>query len=598
MAQHSGYSILGLIMATNKSMVLPFCKKIVQPFRWQIISMLLICVVWAANVSVRPYFIKKIIDKSSSFPQNEGNIWYLLLPILGYLSMVLLMGASCRLYEIIDLKTFPKLKRAVMNSLMHSMMHNSFLFYQKNLTGSLVNKVNNVVDGIPEIIEMFISRFFVQILSLIIAAYTLWQVAPKFSLIMVVWSTIFISVSIITSKKASNLSKHTSEVRSTISGKIADITANMSSVRLFTACSHENYLLNENLNKSVNVEQKFKWFFFKIGFFQCLSFFVLEIICLYLLLIERRSGLVTTGDFALILTMNFSITGLIFSVFKDFTKFFRILGQTTQGLSIIKSKPEVFDIPSAKELTVEEGVISFEKVCFNHQGMETLFSNKSIVINARQKVGIVGYSGSGKTTFVNLILRLFEIQSGNIIIDGQKISDITQESLWKAIAVYPQDLFLFHRSLMENIRYGNLQASDEEVIKAAKLAFAHEFITSFPQQYETLVGERGVKLSTGQRQRIAIARAILKNAPILILDEATSSLDSVTESCIQKSLWKLMENKTAIVIAHRLSTLLHMDRILVFEKGKILEDGTHHELINNNGLYKTMWDAQKEGFLP
>jgi ATP-binding cassette subfamily B protein len=213
-------------------------------------------------------------------------------------------------------------------------------------------------------------------------------------------------------------------------------------------------------------------------------------------------------------------------------------------------------------------------------------------------VGLVGYSGSGKTTFVNLILRMYNISEGNIFIDDQNIANVTQESLRSNIGIIPQEASLFHRTLMENIRYGRLDASDVEVIEAAKKAHAHEFIERLPEQYESLVGERGVKLSGGQRQRIAIARAILKNASILILDEATSQLDSVTESYIQESLWNLMQDKTTIVIAHRLSTLLHMDRILVFDKGKIIQDGKHSELLTDKGLYKTLWDAQIGGFLP
>ena len=211
---------------------------------------------------------------------------------------------------------------------------------------------------------------------------------------------------------------------------------------------------------------------------------------------------------------------------------------------------------------------------------------------------MVGYSGSGKSTFVNLILRLFEVTDGQILIDGQNIRDVTQDSLRSQIALIPQDPSLFHRTLMDNIRYGKIEATDNEVIEASKQAHAHEFIVKLPEGYDSLVGERGVKLSGGQRQRIAIARAILKNAPILILDEATSQLDSVTEIEIQQSLWELMQNKTSIVIAHRLSTLLHMDRILVFNQGRIVEDGTHAELLVAGGLYKTLWDAQVGGFLP
>lgn len=584
--------------AINISSTFSFCKKVLQPFKWYLITMLVISSIWAANTSIRPYLIKIIVNRSLFFSQETENIFPLLIAIILYLTMSLLMEITYRLYDIFKLKVFPKLKKNIVNNLIDSIMKHSFSFYQNNFVGSLVNKINNAVDGIPEIVEIIISRFFVQALSLIIAAYTLWQVAPKFSFVMMTWSTIFISISITMSKKASFLSDQASEVRSTISGKIADTITNITTVHFFTASSYEDKLLNNSLNKGVIKEQNLYWFFFKIWIFQGLSFFILEVVCLYLLLVDRKLGLVTPGDFALILTLNITITELIWNVFKNFTTFSRLLGQTIQGLRTITMPPEISDAPNAKKLLIRKGSIIFEKVCFKYQKMESLFSNKSIIINGGQKVGLVGYSGSGKSTFVNLILRLFEIQSGCISIDGQNITDVTRDSLWKSIAVIPQNPTLFHRSLMENIRYGLLQATDEKVIEAAKKAFAHDFITSLSKQYDTFVGEGGIKLSAGQRQRIAIARAVLKDAPILILDEATNSLDSITETQIQKSLWKLMQGKTTIVIAHKLSTILHMDRLLVFEQGKIVEDGSHQELINKSGLYKTMWHTQSKGFLP
>ncbi len=283
------------------------------------------------------------------------------------------------------------------------------------------------------------------------------------------------------------------------------------------------------------------------------------------------------------------------------------IGKCNQSLWTLFVPQDIKDMENASDLVITNGQITFMHVKFHYKGVNPLFQNKSITIEAGQKVGLVGYSGSGKSTFVNLILRLYDVTDGHIFIDGQDIRECTQDSLRSNIAIIPQEPSLFHRTLMENIRYGRIDATDEEVIESAKKAHAHEFISKLPQGYGSLVGERGVKLSGGQRQRIAIARAILKNAPILILDEATSQLDSVTESYIQESLWELMNSpdkasgkgrKTTIVIAHRLSTLLHMDRILVFDQGKIVEDGTHTELLARGGMYKTLWNAQVGGFLP
>jgi ATP-binding cassette subfamily B protein len=308
-------------------------------------------------------------------------------------------------------------------------------------------------------------------------------------------------------------------------------------------------------------------------------------------------NLVTVGDFVLIFGLAMETGHTMWFTMSEVDEFNKAVGRCKQSLFAIMTPLEIQDKPDAKLLECSKGQITFRKVKFYYKGTEPLFQNKSIDIKSGQKVGLVGYSGGGKTTFANLILRLYDVSDGAILIDGQDIRDVSQDSLHESIAMIPQDPSLFHRSLMDNIRYGRIDATDAEVIEAAKKAHAHEFITKVPQGYDSLVGERGVKLSGGQRQRIAIARAILKNAPILILDEATSQLDSVTEALIQESLWELMQDKTTIIIAHRLSTLLHMDRVLVFDQGKIVEDGTHGNLLMKNKVYKKLWDAQVGGFL-
>lgn len=248
-----------------------------------------------------------------------------------------------------------------------------------------------------------------------------------------------------------------------------------------------------------------------------------------------------------------------------------------------------------------KGDIQFNDVDFRYSGEgsdeNSFLSDFDFYIKGNQKIGLVGPSGGGKTTITKLLLRFIDLQAGSITIDGQDISKVTQSSLRKAIAYVPQEPLLFHRTLFENIAYGDEKATKKDVIRVAKLAHADEFISKSPQGYQTLVGERGVKLSGGQRQRIAIARAILKNSPILVLDEATSSLDSESEKYIQEGLWELMKNKTALVIAHRLSTIKHLDRIIVLDHGKIVQDGTHNELIRKDGIYAKLWSHQSGEFL-
>ena len=383
-----------------------------------------------------------------------------------------------------------------------------------------------------------------------------------------------------------------------ISGQLVDSIANASNIRIFASKVYEILRFDKAL---LTTKQKFQTkeiFLLKLLWLQGILIATMLGFMLYFLNQLYNDRLVSVGDFALIIGLSMEVAHISWYTMSVVDEYNQIVGKCKQSLSYLLIHQEITDKKDAKDLLITDGNISFSNVLFYYKDTPPLFQNKSITIKAGEKVGLVGYSGSGKSTFANLILRLYDVSHGAILIDDQDIRDITQNSLRKAISMIPQDPSLFHRSLMENISYGCENKTEEQIIAAAKAAHAHEFISKLPQGYLSLVGERGLKLSGGQRQRIAIARAFIKNAPILILDEATSQLDSITENLIQDSLLKLMENKTTLVIAHRLSTLLHMDRILVFDQGKIMEDGTHAELLKLAGLYKTLWDAQVGGFLP
>jgi ATP-binding cassette subfamily B protein len=302
----------------------------------------------------------------------------------------------------------------------------------------------------------------------------------------------------------------------------------------------------------------------------------------------------------LILIVNYSMTvmGELWDVNNIFRTINRVFGDAYEMTMILVTTNNVVDVSNAKKLSVKKGELEFDNVRFkHHDAKEAIFDNFNLDIKPGERIGLVGVSGSGKTTLTKLLLRFADVQAGEIRIDGQDISKVQQVSLRESIAYVPQETSLFHRSIADNIAYAHPNATRAEIIRAAKLANAHEFIKDLPDGYETLVCERGIKLSGGQRQRVAIARAILKDAPILVLDEATSALDSESEALIQDALIKLMKGRTSIVVAHRLSTIASLDRIVVLENGKIIEQGSHAELIKKGGAYNKLWSRQSGAFL-
>ncbi|MFC1787975.1 ABC transporter ATP-binding protein, partial [Patescibacteria group bacterium] len=308
-------------------------------------------------------------------------------------------------------------------------------------------------------------------------------------------------------------------------------------------------------------------------------------------------GLLTIGDFAMFQGYLVMIFGRFWFLGRIIRFTYEALADATEMVEILETPHEIIDSRSAKPLVVKKGQIEFKDVVFSYNKTRKVLDKFTITIKAGEKVALVGPSGAGKSTIVKLLFRFHDLNQGKILIDDQKISQVTQDSLRSQITMVPQDPVLFHRTLMENIRYGQREATDQEVFDAAKKARCHQFISDLSEQYETYVGERGIKLSGGERQRVAIARAILANRPIMVLDEATSSLDSESESLIQDALKELMKDKTVIVIAHRLSTILEMDRIIVVDQGQVVDQGTHQELLKKPGIYQTLWEIQAGGFI-
>jgi ATP-binding cassette subfamily B protein len=417
-------------------------------------------------------------------------------------------------------------------------------------------------------------------------------------IIILVWTTVFLIINWFLAQYKLKYDILYSEADSKASGFLADTITNNVNVKLFNGFERELDDFNR-LTEKVKKLRKIKWYLEST--FEAIQGFlmiVLEIGMFYVAVILWRKGIITVGDFVLIQAYVLNIFNQVWGFGRTVRFIYESLADAEEMTVTLNTPHEIEDIKNAKQLKVTEGVVAFENVSFYYHETRKIFENLNFNIERNQKIALVGPSGSGKSTIIKLLLRMHDISAGKISVDGQNISKVTQDSLWKNISLVPQDPILFHRSLLENIRYGKPEATEEEVRQAARLAHCDEFISAFPEKYETHVGERGVKLSGGERQRVAIARAILRNAPILVLDEATSSLDSESESLIQDALNNLMKNKTVIVIAHRLSTIMKMDRIIVLESGKIVEEGTHEELVKKpKGLYKKLWKFQAGGFI-
>lgn len=578
--------------------VFRFILELVESFKLNIGVMIFTAVLMALDVSLRPYLVKVILNKTAEVSGNEV-YGAMIIPVLVYFSLSLFMSLASRIYNYFtEIQMVPKLREHITMRIVDHLLGHDLTYFHNHFSGTLANKISDLVGYVPGMIQLIIDRFFFNFLMLIIAIFALWSVSFKYALAMLIWVTLFVLLALFSSKYLSKQANKWSAIGSSITGKIVDLFSNFLSVKLFSNKNLEKSSLNKAIKYAIQTESKLQWMFLTMWLIYDFSFLILLGTSLYFLMVDSASGVVTIGDFALILGINMSVSTYLKELAQNFSQFSMLLGKITQALQLTNTPHRIVDGRDAKSISIKNGEIQFDKVTFNYPGSELLFKDKSLIIQAGKKVGLVGYSGCGKTTFVNLILRLHEVSSGQILIDGIPVNNITQDSLRRSIAMIPQDLTLFHRSLLENIRYGRSEASDEEVVEAAKKAFAHDFIEQLPQGYNTIVGERGLKLSGGQRQRIAIARALLKDAPILILDEATSQLDSTTEAQIQQSLYNLMDKKTAIVIAHRLSTLSFLDRILVFEKGKIVEDGTHEELLKKSGYYNHLWSLQIRGFLP
>jgi len=570
----------------------------IRRMKWLFFGMIFFAV--ASNIfsTIVPIFMKKIVDIIS----GSGGRAEMFKPVIGVLFIAAGIEAGrwlcSRLATIFDITFLSRMLSEINNASFRRLHLNSFSFFSNNFSGSLVKKVNYFTRAFENLADNFLWGLIPIATSMAVIVSVLFLRDKTMGLGALGWLVVFFTLNLFFSRWKYKYDIMANEAVSRTTGFLADTITNSSCLKLYNGYQREVKSFAD-LNEEVRRKNVFTWGMEEL--FNAISSFlmiILEVGLLWFALKLWRDGIFTPGDFVLVQTYVIIIIGQSWQFGRIVRTFYRSFSDAEEMTVLLQTTPEILDKPGAKNLKVSEGKIEFRQVLFCYHETRKILEDFNLTIKPGEKIALIGPSGAGKTTVIKLLLRNFDLTGGHILIDGQDIAGVTQESLWQNISLVPQDPVLFHRTLKENIRYGRPEASDEEVVEASKMAHCHEFISGLSEAYDTFVGERGIKLSGGERQRVAIARAILRNAPILVLDEATSSLDSESERLIQDALEKLMRDKTVIVIAHRLSTIRKMDRIIFIDEGQIKEEGTHAELEKKEaGLYRHLWEMQAGGFM-
>ena len=576
-------------------LVLKYFWQVIRRYKVSFFSVVILTIIASALDVYIPLQYLKLWDVLST---NDFTFVSAAKSIIIFILILNLLGWVIRRTSGFCLAYFEsKVKAGLREQAFSYMIGHSHSFFANNFSGSLTQKIAKYANAFEKLTDKMAADALpltIRSIGTVIAIYTLF---PKYAYILGTFCIVFLITAFIYTRYKLKYDVYASIADSKTTGVLADAIGNHSSIQFFTGHKYEKKYAGDVIEE----QQKatiFNWYLWEgLTVIQSFYLVITGFIIFWVAIGDWQISLITLPVMILLQTYFVRLGDNLWSFASIVRNYYDSFANAQEMALIFDTPYEIAD--EAKEVAKNiKGEVAFNNVTYVYKNNNSkVLDNFSLTIPAGQKMAIVGSSGAGKTTFVRLLMRLFNLTDGQITIDGVDISKISQENLREQIAFVPQDPVLFHRTLMENIRYGRRDATDEEVLNAAHLAHCDDFIEQLPLKYETYVGERGIKLSGGERQRVAIAQAILKNAPILILDEATSSLDSHSEALIQDALVKLIKGKTTIVIAHRLSTIRQMDRIIVIEYGKIIEDGTHQELLNKkSGLYKKLWDLQAGGF--
>lgn len=569
-----------------------------KPFRVTVFGLIGLALILRLTGIGQVYATKLIIDTATHLGGNAAQAWQqLLTPLLCFIGIILFgMMVEWVCWFMSYNGRIPLLARG--RQLVYNYVHRHTTNYFDNmLTGKVAYRAMMMPEQISSLYERMVWEYLPVLAQCAALLIVFFVVQPVFALILACWLMVYAFVALRFGKWISRYGAIHSDAKAQLTGRIVDGITNIKNIIFFAAHEREERFVGTSVASTYMAQRQSYVAYVKMRVAMQFLHLVIYSLIFPLAIHGLVEGRLTPGDFLLLSTLTIDLVRKVFDLSNSLPETLDMLGSIRDSIDMLVVPRDLKDAPEAKPLKAQKGDVAFTDVTFAYEGRDPIFTNFSLHIPAGQRVGLIGMSGAGKTTLAALLMRLYDVQSGSITIDGQNIAKVTQQSLRSAIGLIPQDTMLFHRTLMDNIRYGRPEATDEEVMEAARRAYAHDFIMSLPKGYLTLVGERGVKLSGGQRQRVAIARAILRNAPILVLDEATSALDSESEAAVQAAMAEVMRGKTVVAIAHRLSTIAHLDRLIVLEKGQVVEDGSHRDLLEKNGVYAQLWQRQSGGFL-
>ena len=566
-----------------------FILSILSPYKSYIIGLLTVELVWAINSSIHPYIIKMIIDYLSHDNFNFSST--VIKPFALFTILSIVQVFIFRISDFLYAKMMSFVVKDTVLACFKRVNKLPYSYFKDAFGGSIANRIYETADSLEYILNMIIYRIISRILIFSIACFTIGFVVSKNLAILLLISFLILSIfNFYLARRPYELSKIHMESYMLLVGNLVDSISNILSIILFSRKKYEFKHINRKAKIEAKYRQKVQFSMLYLELGNAVFLVIMNLLCFMYTIYLYKQQIITVGDTTFILLIMVSITNVLRDIERDILKFLENSGRCVQTLNLLETSETITDKKNAWPIKIKFGNITFKNVIFGYIKDQILFNKISLKISAGQKIVCIGHSGSGKSTFIDLILRLFPVNSGEILIDNQSINDFTRDSLCSSISLVPQDPILFNRTILENIIYGR-NSSMEEVIAAAKKSLAHDFIVKLPYGYNTKVGERGEKLSGGQRKLIAITRIILKNNKILLFDELTSNLDITTKYRLKTNLKKFIQDKTIISITHSLEEVFEADRILLFDKGNIVADGKHEELIWRNKHYKLFFST-------